>query len=141
MFEQSIERLRAEEAAAHEHLRQASEEIDHSLPKDEILFLLQPFAAEVHRTQEALWQRLPHDELELELQRRKEVLHALTLHDPKRSLAMVAVSDLERFLHPRRPATPAVSPRRRWLVAGASALAAIAIVAAAVAVLQRVLDR
>ena len=125
----SIEKLRAEEAAAHELLRQASAECDHTLPKDEILFLLQPFAHEVHRAQEALWERLPHDELEAELQRRRDALHALPLSDPARPLAMVAVADLDRFLHPRRPKTaPAPRSKRPWIVAGGVVLVAIATV-------------
>lgn len=129
--EKSIEKLRADVVVAQEHLRQARDELDPTLTKDEKLFLLQPFAAEVHRAQEALWQRLPPEELEAELERRRDALRALEPYDPRRSQTMVAVSDLDRFLHPRRPkAPPAPSANRRWIVAGVAAIVVVAVVAA-----------
>ena len=128
MFDKPIEKLRADVDAAQERFRQARADLDPTLSKDEVLFLLQPFALEVHRAQEALWQRLPPAELEAELQRRREVLHGLNLHDPKRSGAMVAVSDLDRYLHPRRPAAPPKRAATRWIVAGLVAIAVLALV-------------
>jgi len=127
--DKSIEKFRADVVSAQEHLRQARAELDPGLTKDEKLFLLQPFATEVHRAQEALWQRLPPDELEAELERRRVALRALEPHDPRRSQTMVAVSDLDRFLNPRKPAPPDARRSKRWLVAGLAALAALAAVA------------
>ena len=129
--DRSIEKLRADVVVAQEHLRNARAALDPALTKDEKLFLLQPFAVEVHRAQEALWQRLPPEELEAELARRREALQTLEPHDPRRSQTMVAVSDLDRFLHPRRPkAPPAPSANRRWIVAGVAAIVVVAVVAA-----------
>lgn len=139
MFDKPIEKLRADVDAAQERLRQARADLDPALSKDEMLFLLQPFALEVHRAQEALWQRLPADELEVELQRRRDVLHGLNLHDPKRSGAMVAVSDLDRYLHPRRAAAAHKRPVRAWVVAGLAVSGVIAAVAIVVAVARRIL--
>jgi len=130
----SINELRAEVIAAQEHLRQARAELDPTLPKEERLFLLQPFAVEVHRAQEALWRRLPREELEVELQARRAELGALPLHDPRKSGAMVAVSDLDRYLHPHPhpvPHAPPPSAPARRRIAAAVALAAV--VAAVVA--------
>ena len=136
MFDKSIERLRADVDTAQERLRQARADLDPSLSKDEILFLLQPFALEVHRAPEALWHRLPPDELEVELQRRRDVLHGLNLHDPKRSGAMVAVSDLDRYLHPRRTAVPHRRPVKAWIVSGAVVIAVLALAAVVLAILR-----
>lgn len=135
MFEKSIEQLRADVAAAREHLQQARAELDPALTRDERLFLLQPFAVEVHRAQEALWARLPPEELEAELERHRAALRALEPHDPRRSQTMVVVSDLDRFLHPRAPrgdghgATAATARRgTKRLVAVGAAIVVVAIV-------------
>jgi hypothetical protein len=136
MFDKSIEQLRADVLAAQEHLRQARAECDPTLSKEERLFLLQPFAVEVHRAQEALWRRLPREELEAELAARRAALGELPLHDPRKSGAMVAVSDLDRYLHPHphphphAPPPAATATARRRIVAGVAVALFVAAVVA-----------